>query len=920
MLLASAAMVAASVSGGNALAQPDTAAADDRIVVTGSRIGRSEVNSTLPISVYDSAELEVKGITELEDFADDLTIAPGGETNSRTNNGSGGQATISLRGLGPQRTLLLINGRRMTPSTVNGFTDLNMIPVSAVGRVEVLRDGASTVYGSDAVAGVVNIITREIDGFEAFAQYDRTDEDDGEVYLYGLTMGGERQNDGRYTISLQYIDRGTIRQGDRDFANCPLFVNASNQLQCGGSGTSYPAQFSPTVPQGTSPFFSTLPTAGGFILANGVVRPFQQADGYNFAERSFLVTPQESWSAFADAEMPVLDDDQWGYVSAFGEVLFAHRSSQQQLAPVGTFGGFLVPGFHPNNPAGEDVFVSRRLAELESGRFFTQDATSWRVAGGLEGELPIGITWDASINYGRYTDTQVIDGQMNEVRLNEVFCATDVDLAAGACANDAVTADPTLIWDPFQTGTLSDNIANYITVRHSPVARSTRLTTQFNVAGDFGALQMPGGPIDWALGYEHRRDTSEFVPDGAATLGQILFVASDPTGGEITSTEFYGEVRLPIVSGAAFADSLAVELSVRSSNYDVQDFNTSNTNSFDSNTYKASVDWAPNADFRLRASYNTGFRAPSIGELFAPQQQSAVQYSDPCVNWGTNAPAGSNLAVNCAADGLVPNFTLTSTQAAAVLGGNPNLEPEESEGYTIGAVFTPSRFDGFSASVDYWTLELTDVIGSASVNTIASACYNSAIFSDPLCALIEGPTNPIVDNAPFPGPGGARRWASCPGSSWRTQTCLATRLRASISRWTIPASISTSSMSGRASSSVWTAPGWSNSSSRTRRRRRPRMRSASSARASSPPRRRPSRNGCCPPGPPWSAAIGRRPGAGAISTRRSIRTRRATASIRPTPSSITTFRRPMTWTMSASPSGSGTCSMRSRPLWRTMTT
>ena len=158
--LCTALAAGAMVSGGSALAQDG--ADEDRIVVTGSRIGRSEVTSVSPISVFDSAELEVTAVSTLEDFADNLTIAPGGETTSRVNNGSNGQATISLRGLGPNRTLVLVNGRRMTPTAVTGITDLNAIPVSAVGRIEVLRDGASTVYGSDAVAGVVNIGVSQI--------------------------------------------------------------------------------------------------------------------------------------------------------------------------------------------------------------------------------------------------------------------------------------------------------------------------------------------------------------------------------------------------------------------------------------------------------------------------------------------------------------------------------------------------------------------------------------------------------------------------------------------------------------------------------------------------------------------------------------------------------------------------------------
>jgi iron complex outermembrane receptor protein len=743
-------------------------ASDDRIVVTGSRIGRSEVTSVSPISVFDSAELEVQAVSTLADFADNLTIAPGGETNARTNNGSGGQATISLRGLGPQRTLVLVNGRRMTPSTTQGYTDLNMIPVSAIGRIEVLRDGASTAYGSDAVAGVVNIITKDnVDGTELFVQHDRTGENDGELYRYGMTMGGNLPN-GRFTINLEYYDRGTIKQGDREFSACP-WAEENGQLVCGGSGTAYPAHIFDS--------FAAVNTGDDYTLGtDGVARPWGgAADAYNYAARSYLVTPQEVFSGFADAEMDVMDSDRWGQASAFGEFLFAHRTGQQQLAPVGTFWNPVVPAWHPGNPFGSGaaglsdadllaltgditrrgVNIARRFAELDSGRYYTQDAISWRSVVGFQGELPAGILWDASLTYGRFNNSIVNDGQVNPVRAAQVLCNDPASLAAMACS-----VAPNLIWDPFRTGTLNDTIANYMTVRNSPVQRTSRLSSQFNFSGDLGSLQLPGGPIDWAMGYEHRRDKAEFIADGAASINQIYFVSANSTGGEMTSTEFYAETRLPIISGADFADLLAVELSVRSSNYDVNDFNSNNSSSFDSNTYKAAIEWAPNSDVRFRATYNTGLRAPSIGELFSPQSQTALQYNDPCNGYVAD---GSNLAANCAADGLAPGWTQAATfQAAAVNGGNPNLIPEESTGITVGVVFTPTMFEGLTVSLDYFDFEITNAIGSADVATISSDCYNSANFSDVLCALITGPSHPIVNSAPMAGPGGARRSAIGP--------------------------------------------------------------------------------------------------------------------------------------------------------------
>ena len=750
-----AAMAFVSTLGGATAAAQDEAA-DDRIVVTGSRIGRSELTSVSPITVVGQDDLNVQAVRTLEDFADQITFAPGGETSSRMNNGSGGQATISLRGLGPQRTLVLVNGRRATPSTTGGYSDLNMIPVSLIGRVEVLRDGASTVYGSDAIAGVVNIITRDdVEGFEAFGQYDVTSEGDGQIYRYGLTFGRSFDG-GRFTANLEYFDRGTIVQGARPFSACP-WTEQGGQLVCGGSGTAYPGQI---FPSGPGAVFN-INGGGGVVLDAGTntLRPFTAADGYNFAARSYMVTPMEVYSGFFDAEYDVMNSERFGQATAYGEFMFAQRSSEQQLAPVGTFWSPLVPAFHPNNPTGENVFIGRRLAELDSGRFFTQDATSWRGIFGLEGMLPAGIFWDTSLSYGRYIDAQVVDGQVNPIRAAQVLCNDPASLAAGSCQTPA-----NLIWDPFRVNTLTDTIANYMLVRHSPVSRQTRLSFQANLSGDLGGLQLPGGEIGWAVGYERRRDTGEFIPDGAAQIGQIYFVSGNATQGEQVSSEFYGEMRLPILSGVEFAEILALEISARSSSYDVT--GTGVNSSFDANTYAIKGEWAPNDQVRLRASYSTGFRAPSIGELFAPQAQSAVQYTDPCVNWATNSSISANALANCQTDGVPGNFTLSSTQAAAVTGGNPNLNPEESEGITFGVVFTPSGtpiLEDFTFSADYFSFEVTNAIGSADVNTIVSSCYNSANFSDPLCSLIAGPGYSGVGgtplSAPYPGAGGARRSA-----------------------------------------------------------------------------------------------------------------------------------------------------------------
>ncbi|MDA0978336.1 MAG: TonB-dependent receptor plug domain-containing protein [Proteobacteria bacterium] len=242
--------IASAVSGslllGAAVSLPVYAedAAIEEVVVTGSRIKRSDADSISPISVLTEDDLLASGNLTLENFIQDMPAVNGGDYGAGVNNGNPGVASVSLRGLGPNRTLVLVNGKRFASQSVNGYVDLNMIPTSIVDRVEVLRDGASTVYGSDAIAGVVNIITkRDFEGVDIDFGYDVTDENDGDQYNMALTFGSTFDR-GNFVMSAQVIKRDEIRQGDRDFSACPYFDDGTQKI-CGGSPTTTPAQFTP---------------------------------------------------------------------------------------------------------------------------------------------------------------------------------------------------------------------------------------------------------------------------------------------------------------------------------------------------------------------------------------------------------------------------------------------------------------------------------------------------------------------------------------------------------------------------------------------------------------------------------------------------------------------------------------------------
>jgi iron complex outermembrane receptor protein len=689
----------------------------EEVIVTGSRIERSDVTSVSPISVFSEEDIRLSGQVTLEDFVQNLPSVAGGFMGSTINNISiGGTASASLRGLGSNRTLVLLNGQRMPSAGENGFVDLNMIPAGIVERVEVLRDGASTVYGSDAIAGVVNFITkRDFEGAEFQFQYDITDENDGAIYQTSALFGGGSDR-GHVVFGVDYTKRDPIWQKDRDFSKCPFAENPDGSLYCTGSGTCYPGHiYSDTYPD--------------HILDNGVIVPFDWGvHAYNFATQSYMVTPQTVLSTYASGRYDLVQESAFGSVTAIGDFLWTNRQSDQLMAAVGTFWAPLVPATNPYNPTGEDAYVARRLVET-GGRHFTQDAASWRLVTGLEGEFNNGWNWDITYNYSRWLDSQIVYGQANKVNFANVL---DPDLCA---------ADPACpgVWDPFRVDTLTEDLQNYVLANHSPVQRSKMKTLQINLTGDLGDFVLPGGPVQWAVGFENRKEEALFQPDAAAAMDLIYYVAPDRTEGEYSVDELYGEVRVPILEEKPFADILAAEISVRRSDYSNLDDATTN--------WKYALEWGPIRALRFRTVYSEGFRGADIAELYGPQQLSANNYNDPCINYGTGADA--TVAANCAADGLPPDFTQGTTQATSVLGGNPDLKPEEAESLTFGVVIAPENLP-LTVSVDYFNIEITDAIGTAGTDSVITGCYASPNFSSPWCDLIAGPTHPLVGEAPHP--------------------------------------------------------------------------------------------------------------------------------------------------------------------------
>lgn len=702
----------------------------EQVIVTGSRIRRSDASSISPISVLSEADMLAAGNLTLENFLQDMPSVNGGDFGQGVNNGNPGYATVSLRGLGPNRTLVLVDGKRPAAAATNGYVDLNMIPTAIVERIEVLRDGASTVYGSDAIAGVVNIITKKnFEGVDIDYGYDITGEGDGAQHNFALTFGSTFDR-GNFVLSAQMTKRDDIGQGDRGFSECPLFEQG-NDIVCGGSATTTPARFFPQLDDGV----------GAQVLDGGVSRSFDPAgDAFNYAAVSYLQTPQDVFSAYAATNYELLDSSPLGVVTASLDMNYSNRESDQLLAPIGTFWSPLVPATHPNNPFGDalcasnaqctapqSVAVSRRLTE-SGGRRFTQDVNTYRIGLGLDGQLDNGWAWDVSYNIAKWEDGRRNFGRAVRPAIEEML---DPDLCA------ASTTGCPGVWNPFISNSMTAEQDRFGFTAVNTKNDSTLNILQANLTGDM-AVELQGGNIGWAVGFENRRESASSNPDGGASIGAIIYTPGETTAGKYEVDEFYGELVLPVLSGVPMAEVLNIEASARYT--DVDFLGSSDT------VFKIAAEWAPVADIRFRATYSEGFRAPNISELFLGQQQSAETYTDPCRQYGTGADATT--VANCQADGLSPDFNLATFQATTLQGGNPNLQPETSESTTIGVVFQPSALENLTVSLDYFNIEIEDAVGTAPTSEVISACYASVGFSDPLCALIVGPAYPGVDETP----------------------------------------------------------------------------------------------------------------------------------------------------------------------------
>jgi len=715
----------------------------ERIQVTGSRIKRADLEGANPVQVITREDLVSSGITNMGDILQEIPSVAGAGTNTAINNGGSGAVRVSLRGLGANRTLVLLNGRRMVASGTgaNSSVDLSTIPTAIVQRVEVLKDGASAIYGSDAIGGVVNIITRsDFEGAEFNASYDiGTEEWDGETKSLDFTIGFSNDK-GNAVINAYYVQQGEQMSGDRDWSEFDYSLNPyTGERDKGGSSagpwgnyngvetfTGNGTETCSTVTHGAAngPGQSD-PTS--FSNETGYDCIDFSKDLYNFAPANFHLTPQERYGIFASAAYELTDS-----INFKTEINFNRNTSTTLLAPIplaplaffGVSAPYSADNYYnitagPKDINGDTVEIAdwrRRVVET-GGRETTFRVETVRAMMSLDGDFGDTWGWEVSYIFGRNDATTNSAGGVNfdkvELAVGPSFLdATTGDVVCGTVdAPIAGCVSLNTFGIPGTDTEISQEMLDYISFDAHDLGGNEQ---QIISASMFGELfDLPAGTVGAAFGIEHREESGFDFPDALIALGVTSGSSRQATEGDYSVDEVYFETNIPLLYDVVGADTLEMDLAIRYSDYDTFG---------DTTNHKIGVRWVPMDGLMIRGTSSTAFRAPSTSDLFQGASDNSPEVSDPCQ---------SNPTAFCIANGVpIAGFEPIGDQLSSTRGGNPDLQPEEADITTLGIVYSPSFVEGLSMTLDYWDIEITNAISTIGEQLILTKCANEGVFCD----------------------------------------------------------------------------------------------------------------------------------------------------------------------------------------------
>jgi outer membrane receptor protein involved in Fe transport len=706
---------------GSAAAADQASGDSGELVVTGSRIIHSDVLSTSPLTVVTSAQISNAGEVSLSEILR-RDPAIGSQGIGQSNNLSGGGAqVIDLRNLGVTETLVLLNGRRYSlflDSLNNQGQDLSFIPIAMLDRVEVLRDGASTAYGADAVAGVVNFILKDrFEGVDLSGFYGVSGRGDVQQYRASGVIGAGNDR-GHVVVGLEVQHSEPLTQSSReDWLGVPIgLLGPTPATSLYGSGY----------------------TPGGRLYdpnTGGVVQCFNNTGGvatgacprFDYAPYQSISAGQQIYNAAINANYQITD-----HIQLIGSVVYGDRQSKTYLAaqPIAALSGYVGPypdgiiigAASANNPYGQDLALQWR-PNMYARRISQDSGDQLWLSVGAKGDLVDGrYHWEFNHTYARTQSANSTASVPNAVHLTHLLntdqCAVDpLCSAVGPVSN---------IFDFFsQKETLTKGQVDY--AFYTQTQNALFSTTDDEIEFNGPIMTLPAGDWSFSVGAEYRRETGQAQADAVTQSGESTANAVQPTNGSYSVKELFGETEIPLIKDVPFIQELTANLQGRYSDF---------SNFGSATTYKGGLNWRIDQNFRLRATYGTSFRAPGVQELYGQGIQSYDSIIDPC-----NAPiANTQVAANCAALGVSPAFVQTSPQLLDLAGGNPNLKPERGRSWTVGAVLTPQWgfLRGFQGTVDYYNIRVKSVIERPDLSSILERCYEQANF---LSTLSKDPAN-----------------------------------------------------------------------------------------------------------------------------------------------------------------------------------
>ena len=767
----------------------------EEVIVTGSRIRKDVFTSSAPMDVIDIREASIQGISNVGELLQRNVAAAGSpQVTAATSfqfvqNGGLGANTISLRGLGANRTLTLLNGRRAGPAGVKGATssfDLNVLPLSAIERVEILKDGASSIYGSDAVAGVVNIITRKDDGGSVDAYISTPSDSGGEVSRISATYGKSFDR-GNFRVTADYSQQSHLRRGERDYFTCgnqfifdqttgeraDIVDPRTGQRACEDltwghvwiydyadpsnvpSSASLLSQFDYDNDLGqhipgyavdpNNPAWLTQP--GGFFpvaydpLSDGITN-----DDHPFQDRESLIPETELITIYAEGEYDLTDN-----LTAYTEVLLNRRTTdsdgyRQYWSYIysGDFGfaelGSGVPGGGSSLSAAAGWFGDNWLSPTAITDHNDSDVEVdyLRFVAGLRGSLTDSWDWDFSVNYskseGEYTDDRIFADSIFDNNFSTGSCVGTVSSVRGAPCVDIPWLDPELL-----RGNISQDVRDFLFGVETGTTDYTQWSVDGFITGE--AYDLPAGPLSLAVGFHYREDEIIDTPglitfDPATGEGNSwLDDAAGITAGDDKTSAAFVEVDVPLLADKPGFENVTLNASARYT--DVDSFGSDTT-------WKVGINWQIIPSVRIRANQGTSFRTPALFELFLADQTSTIsQRADPCRLYGQafiDGDISQNVFDNCAADprNLAPDYTGgTVTPTVFTGGGFGVLEAETSDSTTIGLIWQPA-FADLSVSIDFFDIEVLDEVDQLGGAQIVASCYESDFGNtEPLCQLFD---------------------------------------------------------------------------------------------------------------------------------------------------------------------------------------